>query len=266
MTTGKFELSPELDQRLRDSVSNQDDFLDSVGFVLALLNFNVIAPNPLFSVGVGGHDVLPIFTAESDWDTFMANASELPENVNWLAVPFTVVFNAVLQTPIDSIGFNIKTSQNQETGNLYYFDKDKMREFIDIHAKLVNDLMSDENQSADRLDKIYLVPVYIGSPSYGEIFRLFPTLASHNYNDKEVIPIFDNVQSFARWYRYPDFGEAFKKNKGQIRGMRLKELIHPSLGENQFGNAVGVVINPMEIGADNQEDFILTWDALKDIK
>lgn len=264
MTT-KFDLSPDLDERLRDSINHQDDFLNNVGFVLALLNFKVIAPNPLFSVTVGEHEVLPVFTTESDWEVFNSDLADLPDNIEWQANPFTGVFNAVMQTPIDSIGFNLKTAQDEQTGNLYYFDKEKLREFIDVHSRLVNDLMSDENQAAGRLEKVYLVPVYIASPSYGELIRLFPTLASSNYDNKEVIPIFDNLESFVRWYRYPDFGGAFKENNGQVRGMRLKELLHPSLGQNQFGNSVGVVINPMEVETVNQEKSILTWESLKDL-
>jgi hypothetical protein len=262
MTTEKFDLSPDLDQRLRDSINNQEDFLDSVGFVLALLNFKVIAPNPLFSVTLEGHEVLPIFTTEADWKTFTARLTDLPDDIEWQTNPFTTVFNAVMQTPIDSIGFNVKTSEDEQTGNLYYFDKEKMNEFINDHSQLVNDLMSDKNQAADQLEKYYLVPVYIGSRSYGDLFRLFPTLASPTYGDKELLPIFDNIASFAKWYRYPDFIEPFKEKHGQIRGMYLSELLHPSLGENQFGSSVGVVIDPMDVTADNQDKHILTWDDL----
>jgi hypothetical protein len=54
-----------------------------------------------------------------------------------------------------------------------------------------------------------------------------------------------------------------KENDGQIRAMKMYDLIHPSLGENRFGETAGIVINPMDFDPKEDQTNIHTWDELQ---
>ena len=259
----EFELNPEVDQRLRLSIENQGDFLTDLGFAMTLLTDEVIAPNPLFSVTVGDHTVLPIFTTESDWHIFLTDLENPPAEVVWNSVSLNAFWEALLETPIDTIGFNLKTAEDVVTGNLFYFDKMKLHDFLETSSKLVNAVMGEENQVAEKLEKNYFVPVLVASRMYGDILRIFSPLKAPD--GKEYIPIFDNLESLSFWYRNPNLIQPFKKNNGQIKAMNLSEILHPSLGENQFGNALGFVINPMEVNPEEESDAFLLWEDLKEL-
>jgi hypothetical protein len=256
----QFELNPDLDMRLRESINNQDDFLANLGFVLALLNEPLIAPNPLFSIDVFEHKAVPVFTTESDLEIFLTDI-EMPEGVVWNAVPIAAFWPTLMETEIDSIGFNPKTASDVETGNLYYYDKVKFNEFIQSHADTMNEVMTEANQKTSFDQKSYFIPTFIGSRMYGDIVRVFQTIKAPD--EKEYVPIFDNLLSFSRWYRNEDMVKYFKENDGQVRAMTLHDLVRPSLGENRLGDAIGVVINPMDSNPKEDQSNLHLWDELE---
>ncbi|HEY0221809.1 MAG TPA: hypothetical protein VGC17_03305 [Lactovum miscens] len=255
----QFELGPDLDKRLRDSINNEGDFLANLGFILALLNESVIAPNPLFSVEVMEHAALPIFTTESDLEIFLTDI-QMPEGVIWNTVPISAFWSNLMESPIDTVTFNPKTVADVQTGNLYFFDKIKLNDFLQSHSEMMNQVMSAENEESPFEQKSYFVPTLIGSRMYGDIIRVFPMIMAPD--KKTYVPIFDNLLSLSMWYRNEELVKYFKDNDGQFRAMKLNELLHPSLGENRFGETAGIVVNPLNFDPKEDQSNMHTWEEL----
>ncbi|MFV0556190.1 MAG: SseB family protein [Lactovum sp.] len=254
----EFNLNPNLDTQFRECIKNQGDFLYDLNLTILLLTSEIIAPNPLFSIDMQGHKVLPVFTTEEDWKIFMNSLSNPPENITWNAVSLNIFWQAFLPTEMDTIAFNLKVTEQTASDNLFYFNKERLNEFLDNNSKMINAVVNEENAKAPKLEKNYYIPLILGVyPNTEDIYRAFTVLQAQD--GKEYVPIFDTLDSFALWYNNPMLTTSFKENRGQVHALKISQLLDPQYGKNEFGNAAGFVINPMEVDMNNPSDSIILW-------
>lgn len=256
----QYEISPELDEKLRLSLENQGQFLEDISFVYALQAFPILVPSQIFYFELKDTKVLPVFTSEADLEVFKKSLTG--DETGWELRSIRDVLPALLATDIETVAFNPKLSTDKSNGNTVYFDKKDLFEFIGHYTEILNVMLDPENTEKDRLDRTYLIPSFIWKDQDNEdlLKRAFTSLVAKN--EQEYIPIFDNMNSFATWYNNPYFANDFKANNGQVLALTLADLRHPKDGENVFAKAVGVTINPLDATNEDYEKSLMTWSEI----
>ena len=262
----KLNISPELDDKLRLSISHQGQFLEDISFVYALQSFDLIVPSKIFYFEIEDHKALPIFTTERDLQEFKDSLNgDSQELTDWELRSIRDILPALLETDIDMVGFNPKFNGHKEDGSTIYFDKTNFMEFIGHYTEILNVMLDEENLDKDRLSRSFLVPVFLwrndGDES-GDVNRGFAAMVTQD--DEEYVPVFDSLNSFAVWYNAEYFASAFKENSGQVLMTTLPDLMAEKDAKNVFGKTLGVTINPLD--EENQADYkqtLLKWTDIK---
>ena len=254
----KYNLSPELNDKLKNSLANQGQFLEDISFVYALQAFPVLVPSKIFFFDVEGHKTLPMFTTEEDLAVFEKSLTEV--ETEWELRPIREILTALMQTEIASVAFNPKLATDESHDNTVYFDKESLLKFISYYTGILNEMLDPENVKKERLTRKYLVPTFVWTDEEDNIHRGFANLTTQD--GQEFIPIFDNLNSFAAWYNEAYFVDSFKENRGQVLMMDLKTLRHPDEGENVFGKTDGVTINPIGATNDDYQKTLMFWNEI----
>ena len=91
--------------------------------------------------------------------------------------------------------------------------------------------------------------------------RTFPNLI--NQDNEEYLPLFDNLDSLAKWHNEAYFSQAFKENNGQVLLLKIDELLN---GEdeaiNDLGKSLGITVNPLDYSQEEVQNSMVTWEEL----
>ncbi|WP_374284285.1 hypothetical protein [Lactococcus sp.] len=254
----KYDINPELNDKLVLSLENQGQFLEDISFVYAMQAFPILVPTKIFYFEIDGHKTLPMFTTEADLAVFEKALTNV--ETEWELRPIRDVLTALMATDIESVAFNPKLSSDPSNGNTAYFDKKALLEFLGYYTEILNVILDPKNVSADRMERTYLVPMFLRQNAEGDIKRAFASLTSADGRD--FIPVFDNLNSFATWYNEAYFRDPFRENGGQVFAIGLDELRHPKDGNSIFANSLGVTINPLDSSIDEYEKTLMTWEEI----
>ena len=246
------QLSEELDHSLREFIAEPDHFLKGLQLMYALHNSPVLAASVPYIVDVSGEMVIPVFTNEKDLAAFKKENSEAKEQT-WVKRPTLKVLEDAVLNGISGLAYNLKSKGDM--GNSTLFRNNDMLQFMKNYTKILNPLLSDANQKADLLDKVYLVPAIINLLDEGRYTQTFPTLADPHGN--RFIPIFTNVASLAKWYENQEFGTPFRMEQGTILAWNLAEIYHPPAEESEIDDTTGVVVNPFD-----EQQVLIEWSNL----
>ncbi|MCU9534054.1 SseB family protein [Streptococcus sp. CSL10205-OR2] len=241
----------DIDKRLRAFINTPDNFLDSIAFVNSLHQSPVWASEAPYAIEVDGKKVTPVFTDEKDLDAFKA-VQESAQNQHWTLRSSLEILEEALVNKLYGLVFNLK--KTGDFGNTTTFKSQELVTFINYFTAILNRLMNEDNQKAEKLEKYYLIPSFSLTKEKNEK-RLFPTMT--NPDGDIYIPVFSNLESFARWYNHEKFGLRFREAKGNVLAWQLTELKQPQSGENEILPSKGIVINPFD-----EEMEMLSWDQL----
>lgn len=251
----QYNINPELDERLRLSLENPGSFMEDLSLVYAFHQFPVLAPKSIFFVPMDEHKALPVFTTEKELDVF---TSEL-ENIEpeWELHSLIDILDQLLETDIDIIAINPKLPQDEDAGNTVYFGTPELMKFLIHYTEILNKVFSPENLAAQQADKYYFVPTFITTDGK----RTFPNLMTKE--NAEYVPLFDNLDSLAKWHDEDYFSKAFKENNGQVLLLKLSELLHPTEEfTNDFGQTVGITVNPLDYSQEEVQNSMISWAEL----
>lgn len=256
MTTFK-NINSDLQARLKDSQDYPNDFLVNIALVYALQSYPVIAPSEPFYVKINDKNVIPVFTNESDWESFKEHIDN--ERLKWIEASIAPLLDSIAATEIEAVGFNIDIEKHRIDAEHTFFEKEAFTQFVRFYTELLNDYYAPENQEATKLDKLYFVPAFQGTDEDG-LVRTFPFMTAGD--EQQYAPVFDNLDSLAKWYRSEYFGEPFKKDQGTVLFWKLTEFGKPTEGRNILGDAVGVTINPTDVDISEYKKTIFPWNFL----
>jgi hypothetical protein len=251
-------LNPEVDERLRGFIERPGNFLDDIGLVHALLSNDIIAAPEPFFVRIGDQKIIPIFSTEADLEAFTSGLATSEDELTWVTRPFMDILHDMQVERLDGIAFNLKMTSDGDTGNSTLFTPDDLGVFLNYYSDILTKVVAYNPEHSD--DPYYLIPGYeIEKPDEpGQVIRYFELL--QNNSGESYIPMFDNLESFSSWYNYLPFSEKFKENYGRIFAWRMSDLISPESGHHEFGDALGVTINPMDY--ETADASIKSWDEL----
>lgn len=244
--------SNELDMRLRAFINAPDNFLDSVGLVNALHNYPVWASDQPYAIVVDDQEVTPVFTDLADLDAFKKEQASANDQ-NWVERSSLVVLEEVINQGLSGIVYNLK--KTGDFGNSTIFKSSDMIQFLNNYTNILNALMGDENIAADTMDKFYLVPAFVHLRTDKDFDRIFPTMSTPE--GKSYVPVFSNLQSFAKWYNHDDFGTPFRQAQGVILLWKIDDIYKPRNGENDLDETFGIVINPFD-----DQQILLNWSEI----
>ncbi|MGT2888304.1 SseB family protein [Streptococcus didelphis] len=245
--------SNELDIRLRAFINAPDNFLDSVALVDAFHHFPVWAAKEPYAIEIEGVKVTPVFTDKDDMAAFKWEQKSA-QSLYWLERSAISVLEEVIKSGLSGLVFNLK--KDGDFGNSTIFKSSDMIQFINNYTSILNSLMNDENQAAQTMDKIYLVPAFIQVKSEKYYDRFFPTMSTPE--GKSYVPAFSNLESFAKWYNQEDFGGAFRRGQGVILTWKIADIYQPRNGENEIEETFGVAINPFD-----EDQILMDWTEIK---
>lgn len=245
-------LNKELDLRLRTFINAPDNFLECVGLVNALHQYPVLVGKDLYAIEVDGVKVVPVFTDYKDLNQFKTEQESAQIQV-WREQSALTVLEDVIKNGLSGLVFNLK--KVGDFTNSTIFKSSDMIQFINNFTTILNTVMSDDNQSAETMDKFYFVPAFV-LPKDNQFYdRLFPTMATPE--GKSYVPAFSNLQSLAKWYNQDDFGGAFRRGKGTILTWKIDDIYKPRNGENDIDETFGVAINPLD-----DQQILIDWSEI----
>ncbi|EGJ28085.1 SseB family protein [Streptococcus porcinus] len=239
----------EIDARLRAFINAPDNFLDGVGLVNAFHTIPVWAAKEPYAIEIEGIQVTPVFTDKEDMALFKEEQKSAQSHY-WLERSAIAVLEEVIKSGVAGLVFNLK--KKGDFGNSTIFKSSDMIQFINNYTAILNTVMSDSNQEADVMEKIYLVPAFVTVKSENTYDRFFPTMSTPE--GKSYIPAFTNLESFAKWYNQEEFGGAFRKAQGVILTWKIADIYQPRNGENEIEESVGVAINPFD-----DQQILMDW-------
>lgn len=242
----------ELDTRLRAFINAPDNFLDGVALVNAFHNFPVWATKEQYVIEVEGLKLIPVFTDKQDMAFFKEEQPSAQAHY-WLERSAIAVLEEAINAGISGLGFNLK--KTGDFGNSTVFTSSDMIQFMNNYTTILNAVMGEENMAAAPKDKLYLVPAFVYPKEDKQYDRLFPTMSTPE--SKSYIPVFSNLQSFAKWYNNEQFGGLFRKAEGVILTWKLDDIYQPKNGDNELDGTVGVAIDPFD-----DQQILLDWSEL----
>lgn len=254
----KYNINPDLDEKLRISLAHQGEFLEDISLVYALQSFPLIASKQMFFVDIDGHKTVPVFTTEEDLKIFQQSLENV--ETEWEPHMLLEILTAIAPTELEAIAFNPKLAKDKNNGNTAYFDKNSLGNFLGVYTSVLNIMLDPENVKSDKMVRTYLVPAFLWKDDEDKIHRGFANLTAKNGD--AFVPVFDNLNSFAKWYNTEYFVRPFKENNGQILPLTLKELRHPEEGENIFATTLGVTVNPLDVTTEDYEQTIISWKEI----
>jgi hypothetical protein len=251
-------LNPDVDVRLRAFIERPGNFLDDIALVHSLFANDIIAAPEPFYVRIQDQKIIPVFSTEADLDAFKSGLADSEDELKWVTRPFMDIVHDMQVESLDGIAFNLKMTSDGDTGNSTLFTPDDLGIFLNYYSDILNKVVTYNQDHKE--DPYYLIPGYeIEKPDApGEVVRYFELL--QNNAGESYIPAFDNLESFAAWYNYLPFSEKFKENLGRIFAWRMEQLVKPAHGHHEFGNALGVTINPMDF--ETADASIKSWAEL----
>lgn len=241
-------LMTEIDKRLRAFINTPENFLDSIALVNVFHQYPVWASDTPYAIEVDGKKVIPVFTDEKDLDAFKATQKSA-QNQHWIHRSSLEVLEEALINELYGLVFNLK--KTGDFGNTTTFKSQELVTFINYFTTILNRLMSENNQKAEKFEKYYLIPSFSMTKEENEK-KFFPTMK--NPEGDIYIPIFSNLESFSRWYNHEKFGLRFREAKGTVLTLKLAELEQLQSKENEIESSQGVVINPFD-----EEMELLSW-------
>ncbi len=239
----------EIDKRLRAFINTPENFLDSIALVNVFHQYPVWASDTPYAIEVDGKKVTPVFTDEKDLEAFKA-IQESAQTKKWVHRSGLEILEEALVNKLYGLVFNLK--KTGDFGNTTTFKSQELVAFINYFTTILNRLMSEDNQKAEKLEKYYLIPSFSMTNKENEK-KLFPTMT--NPDGDIYIPVFSNLESFARWYNHEKFGLRFREAKGTVLALRLTELEQLQSKENEIESSQGIVINPFD-----EEMELLSWE------
>ena len=246
------QLTTELDKRLRAFINAPDNFLDGIGLVNALHNYPVLASEAPYALEISGQKVVPVFTDEMDLEMFKASQASARDQ-KWLHRPSLEILEEAIVMGLSGLVYNLK--KDGDTGNSTIFKTSDFVSFINYYTGILNKLMGEQNKTAETFERYYLVPAFVTQTGETTSNRRFPTIS--NPDGDSYVPVFTNLQSFAKWYNKAGFGGEFRKEKGAILTWTLPNIKSPVSGENFLNGSKGVVIDPFD-----DEMTLIDWDAI----
>ena len=162
-----------------------------------------------------------------------------------------------METDIDILAINPKLPQDEDKGNTVYFGTPELMQFLVHYTEILNKVFSPENLEAEQREKYYFVPAFVTTSGQ----RTFPNLI--NQDNEEYLPLFDNLDSLAKWHNEAYFSQAFKENNGQVLLLKIDELLN---GEdeviNDLGKSLGITVNPLDYSQEEVQNSMVTWEEL----
>lgn len=244
----------ELDSCLRAFINDPNDFLDGIILVSALHRFPVLASEQPYAIDIDHQTVIPVFSDKTDLERFKKEQPSAREQ-NWIERSVIAVLQEVIEKGLTGLVFNVKKSGN--FANSTIFKSSELLQFLNTHTTTLNQLMSEENEKAELMDKYFLVPAFVHSYADNSFDRQFPTLSTPE--GKCYIPAFSTLQSFEKWYHHKTFGLSFQKARGSVLTWRLADIYQPRHGENAIDETVGVVINPLD-----EQQILVDWSEIEE--
>lgn len=250
-----YNLNPELDERLRVSLANSGSFMEDLSLVYAFHQFPVLAPKSVFFVPIEDHKALPVFTTEEELEVFLSELTDF--ETEWELHSLIEILDQLMETDIDILAINPKLPQDEDKGNTVYFGTPELMQFLVHYTEILNKVFSPENLEAEQREKYYFVPAFVTTSGQ----RTFPNLI--NQDNEEYLPLFDNLDSLAKWHNEAYFSQAFKENNGQVLLLKIDELLN---GEdeaiNDLGKSLGITVNPLDYSQEEVQNSMVTWEEL----
>lgn len=228
----------ELGLALRQFIAEPDNFLRSIALVNSMHMYPVLASSEPYAIAIDGQKLTPVFTSTEDLEVFCHEHSSA-SGQDWIERSALDVLEEAILHQLTGLIFNVKRSG--DFSNSTIFQSSEMIQFVNTFTQLINDIMSDENQAADLLEKVYLVPVFIYPKEDGSHERRFPTLA--NELEQSFVPVFSSLPHFADWYNNEEFGLSFREMGGSVFVWKLEEILQKD--RQEAGDTLGVVVNPL---------------------
>ncbi|MFA9414292.1 SseB family protein [Streptococcus sp. E29BA] len=249
----KIKLTKELDKRLRAFIADPTNFLDALGLVNAFHGETVLASDKPYAIEVEGQKVVPVFTDVADLNQFKALQASANQQ-KWVDRSALDVLREAIEKQLAGLVFNLKKSG--DGGNSTLIKTSDMITFVNHHTQVLNRVLGEENQVADKLDKTYLIPAYHRKDEDGNLVRIFTMMT--NPEGQHYVPVFSNLVSFARWYNDENFGGFFRQQEGVIMVWELSRFNTPPAGKNILDETTGIAINPFDEGME-----LLLWEQLE---
>lgn len=246
--------SQELDLRLRAFVKAPTDVMVHLGLVNAFHRATLLASDRPYAITVEGARVVPVFTDPADLEQFKLDQASAQEE-NWVNRSALEVLREAIDKQLTGLVFNLKRTGDMSNSTL--MKTSDMIGFVNHCTQILNLILGESNQSADLLAKNYLIPAYNRKDREGNLVRFFAMMK--NPQGEHYIPVFTNMESFAKWYYDDSFGGKFRELKGTLLVWRLQDLQAPTKGEHRLEETSGLVINPFIEGEE-----ILSWEQIKD--
>ncbi|MGV3011084.1 SseB family protein [Streptococcus thoraltensis] len=240
----------ELGLALRQFIEEPDNFLRSIALVNSMHTYPVLASSEPYAIAIDGQKLTPVFTSTEDLEVFCHEHPSASKQ-EWIERSALDVLEEVILHQLTGLIFNVK--KTGDFSNSTIFQSSEMIQFVNTFTELINDIMSDENQAADLLEKVYLVPVFIYPKADGTHERRFPTMA--NELDQSFVPVFSNLPNFADWYNNEEFGLPFREMGGSVFVWKLAEILQAN--GNEAGDTLGVVVNPLA-----EQQAIVEWAGI----
>ncbi|TWT09779.1 SseB family protein [Streptococcus sp. sy004] len=244
----------EFDDRLRAFIKEPDNFLEGIALVHALNHYPVIASEKPYALKVDGEKVIPVFTDRFDLETFKKEQKSAREQ-NWIERSSLDVLEESIVKGLSGLVYNLK--KTGDFSNSTVFKNNDMVQFINNFTTVLNAIMNEKNIAADTLERSYIVPAFILPNDDGSFDRMFPTLSDQNKNS--YVPVFSNLQSFAKWYNHQDFGQPFREAQGVILAWTIDDIYQPNHGQNDIDDTMGIVVNPLDT-----EQILINWSELEE--
>lgn len=243
----------KLDQQLRNFIADPTDFLAIISFVMGLHGQAVLASDKPYALEIDGKKVTPVFTDESDLETFKEQQASAREQ-DWVERKTLDILEEVIVKQLSGLVFNLK--KEGDMGNSSIFQSSELITFVNHYTTILNQVMGDSNIQAPLLEKTYLVPVFVHPNEDGSSDRLFPTLSNQDGNS--FVPVFSNMTSLSKWYQEDDFGGRFKQANGVVVAWTLQDIKSPVDGENEISDTLGAVIDSFD-----DKPILVKWEDIK---
>lgn len=237
----------ELDLALRQFIAEPNHFLRGITLVNSMHTYPVLASSEPYAIAIDGQKLTPVFTSVEDLEVF-CHEHPSASTQEWIERSALDVLEEVILHQLTGLIFNVK--KTGDFSNSTIFQSSEMIQFVNAFTSLINDMMSDDNQAADLLEKSYLVPAFIYPKANGRHERRFPTIS--NELSQSFVPAFSSLPDFADWYNNDEFGLPFREMGGSVLVWKLHDIIQE--GSDEAGETLGVVINPLA-----EQQAIVEW-------
>lgn len=246
-----YQFTAALDESLTDFITHPGHFVDDIRFVHSLFVYPLVTTSEKFTLSIQDKTVLPVFTSA---EALTAFKKQVATPLTYVNQSFVSVVNDLLDQEIDAIAFNIQPA-GQDANNATMLPREHLVTFINRYITILNKLSENEDGTTEDQGNYFLIPAFVRTTDDDHVSRTFATLAKPD--GESLIPVFTTITSFAKWYDHPEFGPIFRKNKGSVLAWQLKDLMHPSVGENDLSGVAGIAIDPFEMAS--YEASILLW-------